>query len=47
MHACFPERTAKIACHTLSSGEDAVRDQMRAFEAGHTERTEPARAGGD
>jgi predicted nucleotidyltransferase len=48
MRAYYDERPIEVACDLLGVGQDAVRDQMRAFEtAGYIERTKLARAAGD
>jgi predicted nucleotidyltransferase len=45
MRAYYDERPIEVACDLLGMGQDAVRDQMRAFEtAGYIERTKLARA---
>jgi predicted nucleotidyltransferase len=48
MRAYYDERPIEVACDLLGMGQDAVRDQMRAFEtAGYIERTKLARADDD
>lgn len=46
--AYYDERPIEVACDILGIGQDAARDQMRAFEtAGYIEWTKRARAAGD
>ncbi|MGH3247716.1 MAG: hypothetical protein ACRDOI_16120 [Trebonia sp.] len=48
MRAYYDERPIEVACGILGMGQDAARDQMRAFEtAGYIERTKLASAVGD
>jgi predicted nucleotidyltransferase len=48
MRAYYDDRPIEVACDILGVGQDAARDQMRAFEAaGYVELAKPAHARGD